>query len=84
MARLDKIFLQVISGTSDANIQFSDLRQLLIRLGFEERTSGSHHIFRRSGIIEKINIQRDNNKAKPYQVRQVRNVITKYHLGGDL
>ena len=43
----------------------------------------SHHTFRKQGIEEKINIQRDGNKAKAYQVRQVRNIILKYHLEGD-
>ena len=83
MGKTDKLLLRILAGVSDANIRFSDLRQLLLRLGFEERTRGSHHIFRRSGIEEKLNIQKDGNKAKPYQVRQVRNVIVKYHLGGD-
>jgi hypothetical protein len=45
------------------------------------RVRGSHHIFRRQGVEEKVNLQRDNNKAKPYQVRQVRKVILRYGLG---
>jgi len=49
-----------------------------------ERIRGSHHNFRREGIEEKINLQRDNGKAKPYQVRQVRSVILKYKMGGDI
>jgi predicted RNA binding protein YcfA (HicA-like mRNA interferase family) len=72
-----------LRGTSDANIAFDDLCWLLRRLGFEERTRGSHHIFRRAGVEEKINLQRDNHHAKPYQVRQVRNTILKYRLGGN-
>jgi len=32
--------------------------------------------------MEKINLQRDGNKAKPYQVKQVRNVLVKYRVGG--
>jgi len=51
------------------------------RLGFEKRVVGSHHNFRRPGIEEKINLQRDGNNAKPYQVKQVRAVILKYRLG---
>ena len=39
-------------------------------------------IFRKEGIVEKISLQRDGNKAKPYQVKQVRNIIVKYKLGG--
>ena len=44
---------------------------------------GSHHIFFKSGIEELINVQRSGSKAKPYQVRQVRIVITRYGLGGS-
>jgi len=45
------------------------------------RTSGSRHIFRMTGVEEKINLQKDGNKAKPCQVKQVRAVILKYRLG---
>ena len=83
MARYDKLLLRILQGQSDANIAFDDLRQLLLYLEFEERIRGSHHLFRKQGIEEKLNLQRDGNKAKPYQVRQVRNVILKYHLGGE-
>jgi hypothetical protein len=41
-------------------------------------------MFRRAGIVEKINLQREGNKAKIYQVRQVRAVIVKYKLGGEV
>jgi hypothetical protein len=39
-------------------------------------------MFRHEGVEEKINLQRDGSKAKVYQVRQVRNVLLKYKLGG--
>ena len=84
MSNIEKVLLQILCGTSDANVRFDELRNLLLRLGFEERTKGSHHLFRKSGVLEKINIQKEGNKAKPYQIRQVRNVILKYKLGGDL
>ena len=54
-----------------------------ITSGFEERVRGSHHVFRRAGVFELINLQRDGSKAKVYQVRQVRAIFTKYALGGD-
>ena len=82
MAKYEELLLRILRGTSDANISFNDLRQLLRRLGFEERIQGSHHIFRKAGVEEKINLQREGNKAKVYQVRQVRTVIIKYGLGG--
>lgn len=72
---------RILQGRSDANIGFSDLRGLLLSLGFEERTKGSHHIFRRPDVKERINLQRQGNKAKPYQVRQVRAVILRHQLG---
>jgi len=72
---------RVLSGTSDAAIRFDDLRQLLLNLGFEMRVRGSHHIFRKAGIEEKVNLQREGSDAKPYQVRQVRYVLLKHHLG---
>lgn len=83
MSQTEKLLLQILSGTSDANIAFKELCQLLIHLGFEERIRGSHHIFRKAGIEEKINLQRDSSNAKPYQVKQVRAVILKYKLGGE-
>jgi len=44
---------------------------------------GSHHLFRKSGITELINLQREGSKAKVYQVRQVRAVLLKYRLAGE-
>jgi hypothetical protein len=41
-------------------------------------------MLRKEGVEEKINLQRDDSKAKAYQVRQVRSVILKYKLGGKL
>ena len=71
---------QVLSGRSDANVRFEDLRNLLLALGFIERTRGSHHMFGKAGIEEQINLQREGAKAKPYQVKQVRNIIIRYNL----
>lgn len=79
----DKVLERVLSRTSDANIRFDDLCLLLGNLGFEMRVRGSHHIFRKAGVEEKINLQREGSEAKPYQVRQVRAVILKYRLGGQ-
>ena len=58
-----------------------DSRSLLERLGFEERIRGSHLLFRKAVIEERINLRRDGNNAKPYQVKQVRFVILKHKLG---
>jgi len=84
MGKYDKLLLQILRGSSDANISFDDLCNLLKKIGFEERIRGSHHIFRKEGVLEKINLQRDGSKVKIYQVRQVRNIILKYNLGEEL
>ena len=78
----DKTLRRLLSGTSDAAIRFDDLCSLLESLGFERRVRGSHTLFRKSGVEERINLQRDGGNAKPYQVKQVRNVVVKYRLGG--
>ena len=70
-------------GVSDANIDCQDLRQLLNRLEFQERIRGSHHIYTKDGVTEIINLQMKGSKAKPYQVKQVRNLILKYKLAGE-
>lgn len=77
----EKTLERVLSGTADAGIRFDDLCQLLMSLGFEKRIRGSHHLFRKSGIEEKINLQRDGTNAKSYPVKQVRAVILKAKLG---
>jgi predicted RNA binding protein YcfA (HicA-like mRNA interferase family) len=83
MIKLEKILLKILSGSSDRNISFSDLCNVLKYLGFEERIKGSHHIFFREDVEEILNIQPKGSKAKPYQVRQVRNIIVKYKLRGE-
>jgi hypothetical protein len=83
MSKHARLFEQILGGKADANVRFADLCRLLLRLGFIERVSGSHHIFRKEGVEEKINLQADGGKAKPYQVRQVRNVILKYRFGSE-
>ena len=83
MAKHEKLLLQILRGTSDANIPFEGLCSLLRWLGFEERQSGSHHIFTRPEVEEILNLQPRGAHAKPYQVNQVRQVVLKYKLGGE-
>ncbi len=80
MSRFAKIRQKILSGNADANINFEDLRSFLLSLGFIERIKGSHHSYRKEGIAEKPNLQRDGSKAKSYQVRQIRNILRKNDL----
>ncbi len=79
---LNKLLVKILSGVSDTNISFTEICNLLIKLGFDERIKGSHHIFTKEGVNEILNLQPKGSKAKPYQVKQVRNIILKYKLGG--
>lgn len=70
-----------MSATSDQNIMFDELARLLVSLGFSKRIKGSHCIFFKQNLEEIINIQpKRDQKAKAYQVRQVRGIIIKYDL----
>lgn len=80
MGRLEKLVAKILRGASDANIGFDDLCDLLRKLGFQERVRGGHHVFRKQGVEDKINLQREGSHAKPYQVRQVRAVMLRYRL----
>ncbi len=66
MIKFDKILFKIINGLSDHNIDFSEFVNLLLKLGFELRIKGSHHIFTKEDIEEILNIQPKNGKAKPY------------------
>ncbi len=83
MGKHAKVLARILSGESDAGIRFAELVQLLSRLGFAERIRGDHHIFAREDVEEILNLQPRGSMAKPYQVKQVRNVILKYNLGVD-
>ena len=81
MSRAKKTLGEVMTGRSDQNVRFDALRSLLSGLGFDERINGDHHLFTRTGVVEIVNLQpRRDGTAKPYQVRQVRAIITAYRL----
>lgn len=80
MSKHDKLLVQILRGASDANIPFDGLCSLLRHLGFDERVRGSHHIFSTDDVSEILNLQPKDAKAKPYQVRQTRDIIIKYRL----
>lgn len=82
MTKKEKFIQKILKGTSDANIDFNELRQFLKSLGFNERIRGSHFIYYLEDIEEIINIQPlPDKKAKFYQIKQIRSIILKYKLG---
>lgn len=84
VSQFEKLLFAILSGTSDRGILFADLQSVLDRLGFQCRIKGDHFIYTMNGIEEIINIQPVGKLAKPYQVKQVRNIILKYRLGGAI
>ena len=80
MGKLEKLYEHILMRRSDANVPFATLCTLLKRLGFDERIKGDHHIFTKDGIEEILNLQPKEGKGKPYQVKQVRDMILKYHI----
>ena len=80
MGKLEKLYEYILMRRSDANIPFDTLCALLKRLGFDERIKGDHHIFTKDGVEEILNLQPKKSKGKSYQVKQVRDVILKYHI----
>jgi hypothetical protein len=83
MSKYEKLLYSIMSGRQDKNILFADLCLVLERNGFVCRIKGDHFIYTKDGVAEIINLQPVGNKAKPYQVKQVRDLILKYRFGGD-
>ena len=76
MSKAEKLAAKILSGRSEKNFAFDDLCYVLERAGFQLRSGrGSHRIYYRDGIVEIVNIQPRNGKAKPYQVKQVRELF---------
>ena len=80
MGKYEKLYEHILMRRSDTNVPFESLCILLKRIGFDERIKGDHHIFTRDDVEEILNIQPKEGKAKPYQVKQVRDIILKYQI----
>ena len=79
MPNYRKTYQMVLSGRNDHNINFDDLLNLVKHFGFIDKTRGDHHICRKDDSPI-INLQPKGNKAKAYQVKQIRNIIVKYQM----
>lgn len=61
-----------------ANTRFSQLLKICEEFFGRPRVKGSHHIFKTPWVGDpRLNIQSDKGKAKPYQVGQVIDALTK-------
>lgn len=70
----------IMNGNRDNNIRFADLQKVLKNKGFEYRVKVDHFIYYRNDIPEIINIQPKGNKAKGYEVKQIRLLFNKYGM----
>lgn len=81
MSKWEKVRDRILSGSSDRNVSFDDLRGLLKRMGFDESIRGDHHKFRRGDVAYQPDLQpQKDGKAKRYQVVQVRGMLLEYGL----
>ena len=80
MSRTEKLFAKLFDGRHDANFSFDDLCSLLTKLGYTaRRAKGSHMVFQRGSSF--LNLQSAaGDKAKAYQVRQVRQELQNLNL----
>ena len=79
MGKHDNTYRDIMSGRSDNNIAFQDLCGLLDYMGFRCNIKGDHYIFRMDETPI-VNIQPEGNKAKGYQVRQIRKLFREHDL----
>ena len=77
--KINKILRRILSNQK--NVKFEELLLILNYFDFKcDRISGSHHIFKKEGITELINIQNVNGEVKPYQVKQFLSLVDKYGI----
>jgi predicted RNA binding protein YcfA (HicA-like mRNA interferase family) len=74
-----KLLQKQLSGTR--NIRFSEAVVCAEAFGFQlDRVNGSHHIFVHPDIHELLNLQDLKGKAKPYQIKQMLQLIEIHNL----
>lgn len=81
MNKAEKLKAKILAGQGFHNFAFADLLVLLSSLGFaHNRTAGSHLVFIHPKVPHPVSVQNFAGKAKPYQLRQVRDLIKEYDL----
>lgn len=66
---------------SPNNLRFAEIQALAEVFGFRlSRINGSHHIFVHTDVRELLNLQDVRGQAKPYQVRQLLQLVERYNL----
>jgi predicted RNA binding protein YcfA (HicA-like mRNA interferase family) len=77
-----KLLAKAIIGSK--NLRFSEAVRLAEAFGFRlSRVRGSHHVFSHPTLRELVNLQEVGGKAKPYQVRQLLDLVERYNIQID-
>ena len=83
MSKRDKELANLLRGSADTNISFAQLRSVLLRLGFEQRTSsGSHYTFSHPEVRSILTVPK-RKPLKPIYVKKARALITENGLAND-
>ncbi len=78
-----KLLAKALAGSK--NLRFTEAITLAKAFGYRlVRTKGSHHILVHPKIKELINLQEVGGKAKPYQVRQLLDIVERYNLSLEM
>lgn len=79
MSKNEKLLAKALK--SQKNFKFSDALKLAEIHGFElSRVRGSHHIFKHEELDNLVNLQERNGEAKPYQLKQILDLIEDHNL----
>ena len=74
-----KLLQKLLSGSK--NIRFSEASACAQAFGFRlSRVAGGHYIFTHPDVPALVNLQDVGGKAKPYQVKQLLQIIERYNL----
>lgn len=71
MSTLDKLIKKFFS---DATISYNEAESILLKLGFQVRISGSHHIFNKAGYTKNITLKK-RSRLLPYQIKMIKEVL---------
>jgi predicted RNA binding protein YcfA (HicA-like mRNA interferase family) len=79
MGKKRKLLQRLLAGSK--NISFDDAASCAEAVGYRlDRINGSHHIFVHEQVPEVLNLQNVKGKAKPYQIKQLLQIIEAHDL----
>lgn len=83
MNKAAKLRAKLLSGKGYHNFSFADLGALLAGFGFilDRQDGTSHQVWKHPAIPTALmNVQAVHGKAKPYQLRQLRDIVREHNL----